>query len=169
MAPVLRHRVPLWSLDRTHCLMLHLERILAYKTLCTRSVGWQRRQEEMMSLPGEYLWIWYLIYSTLAKAIPYCYLWPTLMLNVCLRSNIRHWTWLLPLHAGWHNSAAPEPFPLNPSLLALSAYCKGNMLFIDSDILGHLETVQVKTANVRSEITNYSNEYTIIYKNEIKW
>lgn len=81
---LLHHRVASWSRDGTKCLMLHLKGILAYKTLCTRSGGWQ---EEMMSLLGEYLnppWLGYLIHHTLAKVIPYFYLWPTLMFNMCM-------------------------------------------------------------------------------------
>lgn len=54
---------------------------LQHALYCTGSGGWQRRQEEMMSLPGEYLWIpprlGCLISSILVKVIPYCHLWPT--------------------------------------------------------------------------------------------
>lgn len=63
-------------------------------------------------------WLGYLIYHTLAKVIPYFYLWPTLRFNMCMQSNIGAEQ---DSGAGWHNSAASMPFPFNPNLFAVPA------------------------------------------------
>lgn len=87
-SPPSNHRVPLWSPDRTGCVTLHFEGVFAYNTRFTGSGGLAaetgRDEVTARGISPNPSRLGYLIYSTLAKVIPYCYLWPTLMFNVSL-------------------------------------------------------------------------------------
>lgn len=119
ISPTSNHRIPLWSLQRANCLTLHFEGVFTYNTHWTRSGGWQWRQEEMLSLPGEYLWIpptWMfnLLHINQSNTI----LLPMTYFNGSCMLVVEHMALnmtLVLLHVGWHNSAASvSHLPLSP-------------------------------------------------------
>lgn len=121
-----------------------------------------------------------LIYSTLAKVIPYCYLWPTSMFNVCLWSNIWHWTRLWCHYMQDDITQLPRCHTFHSTLVCLhcqrtiweTCYLHFLTLFmlldkymfvtageVDSDTLDHADTVQVKSG--RRKAWDSKNNTTI--------